>query len=134
MTMAITITESAAKHVASQLSRRGKGIGLRLGVRTSGCSGLAYKIEFADERKPEDIAFEAHGVTVVVDPKTQEEYIFVRRGLYDQLRALVSEDRVIVTAEMVDRIIVIENGKLVADGPRENVVQALQQGRIGKAQ
>ena len=70
MTMAITITESAAKHVASQLSRRGKGIGLRLGVRTSGCSGLAYKIEFADERKPEDISFEAHGVTVHVDKKS----------------------------------------------------------------
>ena len=86
MTMAITITESAAKHVASQLSRRGKGIGLRLGVRTSGCSGLAYKIEFADERKPEDISFEAHGVTVVVDPKSLPylegtELDFTREGL-----------------------------------------------------
>ena len=68
--MTITVTEKAAKHVARQLERRGKGIGLRLGVRTSGCSGLAYKLEFVDEKKPEDVAFEAHGVTVVVDPKS----------------------------------------------------------------
>ena len=86
MTMAITITESAAKHVASQLKRRGKGIGLRLGVRTSGCSGLAYKLEFADERKPEDVAFSEHGVTVLVDPKSLPyldgtELDFVREGL-----------------------------------------------------
>jgi iron-sulfur cluster assembly protein len=68
--MAITVTETAAKHVAKQLARRGKGIGLRLGVRTSGCSGLAYKLEFVDETKPGDVAFEQHGVTVVVDPKS----------------------------------------------------------------
>ena len=68
--MSITITESAAKHVAKQIARRGKGIGLRLGVRTSGCSGLAYKLEFVDEKKPEDLAFEQYGVTVVVDPKS----------------------------------------------------------------
>ena len=54
----------------ARFERRGKGIGLRLGVRTSGCSGLAYKLEFVDEKKPEDVAFEAHGVTVVVDPKS----------------------------------------------------------------
>jgi iron-sulfur cluster assembly protein len=68
--MAITITESAAKHVAKQIQRRGKGIGLRLGVRTSGCSGLAYKLEFVDEAAPEDVTFDAHGVKVVVDPKS----------------------------------------------------------------
>ena len=68
--MAITITESAAKHVAKQIARRGKGVGLRLGVRTSGCSGLAYKLEFVDEQKPEDVTFEQHGVTVLVDPKS----------------------------------------------------------------
>ncbi len=51
-TMTITLTESAAKHVASRLAKRGKGIGLRLGVRTSGCSGLAYKIEYADDLQP----------------------------------------------------------------------------------
>ena len=67
--MAITLTESAAKHVASSLVKRGKGVGLRLGVRTSGCSGLAYKIEYADDVRPEDLSFQCHGVTVIVDPK-----------------------------------------------------------------
>ena len=52
--MAVTMTESAARHVAANLEKRGKGIGLRLGVRTSGCSGLAYKIEYADDVHPED--------------------------------------------------------------------------------
>jgi iron-sulfur cluster assembly protein len=68
--MSITLTETAAKHVATQLDKRGKGVGLRLGVRTSGCSGLAYKLEFADDFRPEDLRFESHGVTVVVDPKS----------------------------------------------------------------
>jgi iron-sulfur cluster assembly protein len=66
----VKLTPSAAKHVAKQIARRGKGIGLRLGVRTSGCSGLAYKLEFVDEQKPEDVTFEQHGVTVLVDPKS----------------------------------------------------------------
>ena len=68
--MSITLTESAAKHVANFLSQRGKGLGLRVGVRTSGCSGLAYKLEYADEFRPEDLRFQSHGVTVVVDPKS----------------------------------------------------------------
>ncbi|MBS0319727.1 MAG: iron-sulfur cluster assembly protein IscA [Proteobacteria bacterium] len=68
--MAITLTETAAKHVGAQLARRGKGVGLRLGVKTSGCSGLAYKLEFADETKPGDVTFDSHGVTVLVDPKS----------------------------------------------------------------
>ena len=55
--MGVTLTENAAKHVASYLSKRGKGIGLRLGVRTSGCSGVAYKLEFADVAEPEDLQF-----------------------------------------------------------------------------
>ena len=68
--MAITLTEKAANHVQSFLAKRGKGVGLRLGVRTSGCSGLAYKLEFADEVKPEDTTFESNGVRVLVDPKS----------------------------------------------------------------
>jgi iron-sulfur cluster assembly protein len=68
--MSITLTESAAKHIGAQLSQRGKGLGLRLGVRTTGCSGLAYKLEFADEAKAEDLKFEGHGVTLLVDPKS----------------------------------------------------------------
>src|SRR6266581_1639032 len=67
--MSISLTESAARHVASYLSKRGKGVGLRLGVRTTGCSGLAYKLEYADEIRPEDHRFESHGVTVLVDPR-----------------------------------------------------------------
>jgi len=86
MTMSITSTESAATHVAKQIARRGKGLGLRLGVRTSGCSGLAYKLEFVDEKKPEDVTFEQHGVTVLVDPKSLPylegtELDFTREGL-----------------------------------------------------
>ena len=84
--MAITLTPNAASHVQRSLSKRGKGLGLRVGVRTSGCSGLAYKLEFADEIKPEDQAFESNGVRVLVDPKslaylegTQLDY--VREGL-----------------------------------------------------
>ena len=84
--MSITLTETAAKHVAGHLSRRGRGVGLRLGVRTSGCSGLAYKLEYADEIRPEDLRFESHGVTVVVDPKSLPylevlELDFAREGL-----------------------------------------------------
>ncbi len=84
--MAITLTESAAQHVATQLARRGRGIGLRLGVRTSGCSGLAYKREYADDSHPEDSHFESHGVRVVVDPKSLPyldgtELDFAREGL-----------------------------------------------------
>ncbi|MBN8478612.1 MAG: iron-sulfur cluster assembly protein IscA [Burkholderiales bacterium] len=89
--MAISLTESAAKHVAAQLKRRGKGMGLRVGVRTSGCSGLAYKLEFVDEKKPEDVAYDLHGVTIVVDPKSLP-YLdgtvldFTREGLNEGFR------------------------------------------------
>ena len=84
--MAISLTEKAAQHVQKYLVRRGKGVGLRLGVRTTGCSGLAYKLEYVDELAPEDNVFESHGVKVIVDPKSLA-YIdgtqldFVREGL-----------------------------------------------------
>ncbi len=68
--MTITLTERAAKHVSGFLAKRGKGVGLRVGVRTSGCSGLAYKLEFADAVNPEDVLFETNGVKVLVDPKS----------------------------------------------------------------
>ncbi|HZV61116.1 MAG TPA: iron-sulfur cluster assembly protein IscA [Methylophilaceae bacterium] len=68
--MAITLTEAAANRVEKYLANRGKGIGLRLGVRTSGCSGMAYTLEFVDESKPEDQFFESHGVKVFIDPKS----------------------------------------------------------------
>lgn len=68
--MAIQLTANAAKHIRASIAKRGKGIGLRLGVKTSGCSGLAYKIEYADEISPEDEQFESDGVLVVVDKKS----------------------------------------------------------------
>jgi iron-sulfur cluster assembly protein len=84
--MAITLSERAADRVRKFLVQRGKGVGLRLGVRTSGCSGMAYTIEFVDEALPEDLAFESHGVTVLTDPKSLAfldgtELDFVREGL-----------------------------------------------------
>ena len=84
--MSITLTERAATHVSSFLAKRGKGIGLRLGVRTTGCSGLAYKLEYADAVNPEDHTFDSHGVKVLVDPKSLPyidgtELDFAREGL-----------------------------------------------------
>ena len=82
----ITLTDSAANHVRSYLAKRGKGVGLRLGVRTSGCSGMAYKLEFADVVHPEDHKFETNGVTVLIDPKSLPylqgtELDYAREGL-----------------------------------------------------
>jgi len=82
----ITLTEKAAEHVRGFLEKRGKGLGLRLGVRTTGCSGLAYKLEFADAANPEDVEFECHGVKVLVDPKSLQyidgtELDYAREGL-----------------------------------------------------
>ncbi|MEA3274964.1 MAG: iron-sulfur cluster assembly protein IscA [Pseudomonadota bacterium] len=68
--MSILLTQAAADHVRSYLENRGKGVGIRLGVRTSGCSGMAYVLEFADEVEAEDQVFEDHGVKVIVDPKS----------------------------------------------------------------
>ena len=84
--MAITLSEKAAKHVTNFLSKRGKGIGLRLGVRTSGCSGMAYKLEFVDDFSEEDHVFESNGVKVFVDAKSLPyldgmELDFAREGL-----------------------------------------------------
>ena len=66
----ITITENAAKHISGYIAKRGKGIGVRLGVKTSGCSGMAYNLEFVDEPAAEDLVFEEHGAKVFVDPKS----------------------------------------------------------------
>lgn len=68
--MAVTLTESAASHVAKYLEKRGRGIGLRLGVQTSGCSGMSYKLEFADALEADDQVFESFGIKVIVDPKS----------------------------------------------------------------
>lgn len=68
--MAITLTAAAADRVAKFLANRGKGIGLRVGVKTTGCSGLAYVLEFVDELAEGDQVFAQHGVNVIVDAKS----------------------------------------------------------------
>ena len=68
--MTITLTEKAAARVKSFLANRSKGKGLRLGVRTTGCSGMAYVLEYADEILPDDRVFESNGVKIVVDTKS----------------------------------------------------------------
>ena len=68
--MAITLTEAAASRVKQFLDNRGKGMGLRLGVKTTGCSGMAYVIEYADALEVGDVVFENHGVKVIVSPKS----------------------------------------------------------------
>ncbi|MDH2918887.1 MAG: iron-sulfur cluster assembly protein IscA [Sideroxydans sp.] len=84
--MSISMTEAAAKHVQNFIAKRGKGLGLRIGVRTTGCSGMAYKLEFADVLSDEDLQFQSHGVTLLVDPKSLPyidgmELDFQREGL-----------------------------------------------------
>ncbi len=84
--MSVTLSDAAARHVRRYLERRGKGVGVRLGVKTTGCSGLAYKLEYADEVASEDVVFESNGVQVLIDPKSLAyldgtELDFVREGL-----------------------------------------------------
>ena len=68
--MAITLTEVAATRVTTFMDGRGKGVGVRLGVKTTGCSGMAYVLEFVDEVDEVDEVFEDHGVKVIIDPKS----------------------------------------------------------------
>ena len=68
--MAITLTDPAAARVRRFLENRGTGVGVRLGVRTSGCSGMAYVLEFVDEVGEDDEVFEDRGVKVIVDRKS----------------------------------------------------------------
>ena len=84
--MSVTLTESAARHVTRYLTKRGQGLGVRLGVKTTGCSGLAYTLEYVDDVGDEDTVFEDHGAKVIVDPKSLAyldgtELDFVREGL-----------------------------------------------------
>ncbi|MDH4394510.1 MAG: iron-sulfur cluster assembly protein IscA [Limnobacter sp.] len=84
--MAVTLSEKAADHITKFMAKRGKGLGLRLGVRTTGCSGMAYKLEFVDSSNEEDTVFESHGVKLFIDPKSLPylegiELDFAREGL-----------------------------------------------------
>jgi iron-sulfur cluster assembly protein len=82
----IIVTSTASKRIVANLTKRGRGLGIRLGVRTTGCSGLAYVLEYIDTINPEDIIFEQEGFVVVVDPKSNVyldgvEIDYVRQGL-----------------------------------------------------
>ena len=84
--MAVTLTTAAARHVADFIANRGNGEGIRVGVKTSGCSGLAYVLEFVDNVEQADQVFESHGVRIFVDPKSLTyldgmEMDFVKEGL-----------------------------------------------------
>jgi len=84
--MAISLTESAAERVRNYLASRGKGIGLRVGVKKTGCSGFAYVVNYADEVSAGDIVFEQQGVKVVVDAESLPlidgtEVDFIKQGL-----------------------------------------------------
>lgn len=65
--MAVTLTPAAAERVKTMLAKRGKGIGMRLGVKKSGCAGYSYVVDFADEVGENDVVFESHGAKVIVD-------------------------------------------------------------------
>lgn len=84
--MAITLTESAAQHIRAQLEKSGSGVGLRLGVKKSGCSGFAYTMDIAGQVTENDSVFEAFGAKVVVDAESLPflqgtELAYVKEGL-----------------------------------------------------
>ena len=89
--MAISVTPSAAERIRNRLASRGRGLGLRLGVKTTGCSGLSYVVDYADEVRPDDQVFESLGVKVYIDPTSLAavdgtRIDFVRQGLNESFR------------------------------------------------
>lgn len=89
--MAISLTTSAAERVRSYIEKRGHGVGLRVGVKKTGCSGYAYVIDYADSIDTDDSVFEGGGVKVIVDPKSLElidgtEVDFVKDGLNEAFK------------------------------------------------
>lgn len=89
--MPVTLTPAAVRHVKRSLERRGGGLGLRLAVKTSGCSGYAYALEFVDALNDDDRCFESDGVKVVIDARSLgmldgTELDFVREGLNEGFR------------------------------------------------
>lgn len=68
--MTITLTQPAIRHIAKMLARRGRGLGVRIGVKTTGCSGLAYVLEYVDSHNSTDVVIDQDGITVFVDQKT----------------------------------------------------------------
>jgi iron-sulfur cluster assembly protein len=89
--MALTLSESAVQQVRKSIAKRGKGLGIRIGVKTSGCSGLSYIMEFVDAPNPEDMVFPHDDVSLFVDPKSLiyldgTELDFTREGLNEGFR------------------------------------------------
>ncbi len=89
--MAITLTPAAADRVRRFLGARGQGLGLKLGVRKTGCSGFAYLVDYADQVAPNDLVFENQGVKIFVDPEAMQlidgtEVDFVKQGLNESFR------------------------------------------------
>ena len=89
--MAVSLTERAAERVQTYLERRGHGLGLRVGVKKTGCSGYAYMIDYADEILQDDHVFEAYGVKVAVDDKSLAlidgtEVDFVKEGINEAFK------------------------------------------------
>lgn len=89
--MAISLTESAAARVRAHIAQRGKGLGLRLGIKESGCSGFSYVVDYADDTRPDDRVFEDQGIKVFVDPRSLEfidgtRIDFIRQGLNESFR------------------------------------------------
>lgn len=89
--MAITLTENAADRIKAFLAQRGKGLGMRLGVKTTGCSGMAYVMEYVDEIEDSDVVFEDRGVKVIINPKSLvyldgTELDYAREGLNEGFR------------------------------------------------
>ena len=84
--MGVSLTKRAANHIKKSLDKRGKGSGIRLGVKTAGCSGLAYKLEFVDAEEKNDNSFTCFGVKIFIDPKSLvyldgTELDFVKEGI-----------------------------------------------------
>ena len=89
--MAISLTQPAAERVRNYLDNRGSGIGLRIGITTTGCNGFAYVINYADELNDDDVVFDDKGVKVIVDKKSLElidgtEVDFIKEGLNEAFR------------------------------------------------
>ncbi len=89
--MAITLSETAARHVAASLTKRGAGVGVRIGVKSTGCSGFSYQLEYVDEAAPRDVLFEQHGVKILIDRDSLAfidgtELDYVQEGLNEGFR------------------------------------------------
>ncbi len=89
--MAVSLTKNAAERVRTYLVKRGRGVGLRIGVRKTGCSGYAYSLDYADSVDADDVVFEADDVKVIVDHKSLElidgtEVDFVKDGLNEAFK------------------------------------------------